>query len=133
MPSESDDEEVRGSNQMRHDKANDSCLRGLDRHRVLRRVGIVLAFPVEASVPHDRGEKVDLLKDPAFRGPESQLVQVHRCAVGAIIDILESVAEAVANAILVDRWGISLSIAHRTRIDSSSHSRHNSFPCHHRF
>ena len=53
-------------------------------------------------MPQVKGEEVDPLKDPAFRGLESQLVQVHHCAVGAITDILESVAEAVANVIHLD-------------------------------
>ena len=54
-------------------------------------------------MPQDRGEKVDPLEDPAFRSPESQLVQAHRYAVGAITDILESVAEAVVDAIHADK------------------------------
>ena len=84
-------------------------------------------------MPQDREEEVDPLEDPAFRSLDSRLVQVHRCVVGAIIDILESVAEAAVDAIHVDRWGISLSIAHRTRRDSSHHSRYSSFLCHHQF
>ena len=110
-----------------------SYIRGLDRPRVLRRVGIVLALPVGASVPHVRGEEVDPLEDPASRGRESGVVHALPCAVG---DILGNVAEAAANAIHVDRWGICLSIAHRVHRDfsrHSSHSRYISFPYHHRF
>ena len=86
--------------------AKDSCLRGHDRPRVLRRMGIVLVLPVEALLSQDKGEEVDPLEDPAFRGLESQLVQVHCCAVGAITDILDNVAEAVVAAIHADRQGI---------------------------
>ena len=110
-----------------------SHLRGLDRPRVLRRVGIVLALPVRASVLHNIGDEVDPLEDPDSRGRKSQVVQALPCAEGAITDILGSVAEAAADAIHVDRWGICLSIAHRIHRDFSSHNRNSSFPYHHRF
>ena len=136
MSSGDEEEEARGSNQMRHDRGKRQLSQGHGRPRVLRRVGIVLALLVRASVPRDRGEEVGLLEDPASRGLESQLVQVHRCAIGAITNILESVEEAVADAIHVDRQDICLSFAHKDSIhhnSHSSHSRYNSFPCHHRF
>ena len=78
MSSDNEEEEVRGSNQMRHDKGNGQLSQGPRQTRVLRRVGIVLALLVGASVPQVREDEVDPLEDPAFRGLESQLVQVCR-------------------------------------------------------
>ena len=53
-----------------------SHLKGLDRPRVLRKVGIVLALPVGASVPQVRGEVVDPLEDLASRGPERHVLYI---------------------------------------------------------
>ena len=46
-----------------------SHLRGLDRLRVLRKVGLVLVLPVRALVPRVRGEVVDPLEDLASQRP----------------------------------------------------------------
>ena len=102
-------------------RANDSHLRGLDRHKVLKRVELVLALPERALVPQDREEEVDPLEDPAFGGRESWVVQGLLCATGAIIDILKSVVEVAVGVIHVVRQGICLSIILRTRRDFSSH------------
>ena len=72
-------------------------------------------------MPQDRGEEVDPLEDPAFRGRKSRVVHALLCVVGAIIDILESVVEVAAGVIHVVRRGICLSIVPRIRRDFSSH------------
>ena len=130
MPSDSEEEEVRGSNQLRHDKGKGKgqLSQGPRQTQSFKKSGNSSSLLVEVSVPQDRGEEVDPLEDPAFRGLESQLVHVHRCAVGATTCILENVVEAIADVTLVDRQGICLSIAHRIHRDfshPSSHSRHN--------
>ena len=78
-------------------------------------------------MPPVRVEVVGPLEDPAFRGQESRVVQALIYAVGAIIDILESVVEIAVGVIHVVRWGIWLSIVLKICINFSNHS---SFPYH---
>ena len=81
-------------------------------------------------MPLVRGEVVGSLEDLAFRGQDSRVVHSLFYAVGAIIDILESVIVVAAGVIHVVRWGIWLSIVLRIRRDLSSHS---SLPYHRQF
>ena len=102
IPSKREEEdEERGSNLKKFDKGKEQSSQGPRHTQSFKKSGTSSSSSSRGFSATGQRRVVNPLEDLASRCPESQVVQVLPCAVGATIDILESVVEGAADVIHV--------------------------------